>query len=200
MIPDDVVGLLEAGALGSGDELGERRHEGGDLLLAGHAAHAVVAARHDAEQLAVGCAVLGDGDGGVAGRLAHGEHVRERRVRRDVRVGADEARLIALHARDHRGLVLDRLRAVDEADAALLREGDGELVAGNGLHNGGDHRHVQVHRGLLDALAVAHERRAQGDIFRPAFQAGIARHEQIFIKGMRSGGEEVCHSEIPPYK
>ena len=78
VLPDDVVSLLERGRRRSGDELFARSHELAHLQISAHAAHAVVAARHDAEELAVGRCVLGDGDGREAVFLLEGQHVGQR--------------------------------------------------------------------------------------------------------------------------
>ena len=136
VIPDDVVGLTQGGAGGSGDQLFDRCHEGADLLLAGHAADAVIAAGDDAHQASGGGAVLGDGHGGMAGLLLQGQDVRQSVVRTEVGVADHETGLVRLDPGHHGGLLLDGLGAVDEAHAALLGEGHGHLVVGNSLHDG----------------------------------------------------------------
>ena len=194
MLPDDVVGFLQGRAVGRGDHLLARRHELAHLGLGVHAAHAVVAARDDADQAAVGRAVLGDGDGGVTGLLTQRQNVGQRRIGADVRIALDEARLVALDAGDHRGLILDRLRAIEERHAALLRQRDGQPVAGHGLHHGRDHRHVERERRLL-TRAETRQRGAQGDIVRDAFARGVAGHEQVLVERVRLTGEEVSHGK-----
>ena len=194
VLPDDVVGFLQGRAVGRGDHLLARGHELTHLGLGVHAAHAVVAARDDADQAAVGRAVLGDGDGGVTGLLTQGQNVGQRCIGADVGVAAHEARFVALDAGDHRGLVLDRLRAVEERHAALLRQRDGQPVAGHGLHHGRDHRHVERERRLL-TRAETRQRGAQGDIVRDAFARGVAGHEQILVERVRLTGEEVSHGK-----
>jgi len=65
------------------------------------------------------------------GRLgAHGDRV------------VDDAALEALHPRHLPGLRLDGHVLVDDADAALLRDGDREAVLGHGIHRGRDDRQV----------------------------------------------------------
>ena len=194
VLPDDVVGFLQGRAVGRGDHLLARRHEFAHRRLGRHAAHAVVAARDDADQAAVSRAVLGDGDGGVAGLLPQGQNVRQCRVGADVRIAAHKARLVALDTGDHRSLVLDRLRAVQERHAALLRQRDGQPVAGHGLHHGRDHRHVQ-RQGRFLARAKARQRRAQRDIVRNAFARRVAGHQQILIERVRLAGKEVSHGK-----
>ena len=194
VLPDDVVGFLQGRAIGRGDHLLARRHEFAHRRLGRHAAHAVVAARDDADEAAVSRAVLGDGDGGVAGLLPQGQNVRQCRVGADVRIAAHKARLVALDTGDHRSLVLNRLRAVQERHAALLRQRDGQPVAGHGLHHGRDHRHVQ-RQGRFLARAKARQRRAQGDIVRDTFARRVAGHQQILIERVRLAGKEVSHGK-----
>ena len=67
VLPDDVVGFLEGGTLLGIDEGSKRRHELADRLVGGHAADPVVTAGDDAQQRAVGSAVVGDRNGGMAG-------------------------------------------------------------------------------------------------------------------------------------
>ena len=143
---------------------------------------------------AAGRAVFRDGDGGVAGLLAQGQNVRQRCVGADVRIALDKARLVALDAGDHRGFVLDRLRAVQERHAALLRQRDSQPVAGHGLHHGRDHRHVQ-RQGRFLARAKARQRRAQRNVVRNALARGVAGHQQILIKRVRLARKEVSHGK-----
>ena len=195
MIPDDVVGLLQAGALRRGDELVQRSHEVGHRRFRAHAADAVVPPGDDTEQAAVRRAVISDGDRGMSGLLLQRQNVRQRRVRPDIRVAGDEARLVALDRCNHRRLGRDGLRAVDERDTALARQRDGQLLAGNGLHDGRDHRNIHRDGRFLTA-AVAHERRAQGDSGRDAFARRKAGHQQILIERMRRFGEEIGHIRV----
>ena len=59
-------------------------------------------------------AVVGDGYGVVSVLLDERQNVGERRVGREVGVALDESGLVALDSGDHRGLVLYRLRTVNE--------------------------------------------------------------------------------------
>ena len=163
MLPDDVVCLRERDAVLARDETLARRHELGDLGGRIHAARTVVAARHDAEQLARGGAVLGDGHGGVTRLALELDDVLHGHVRRNVRVARDEAGLVGLDLADHLGLGLGRLRAVDERATALAGKGLGHARTGNGLHDGRHHRNVERKWALLAAL-VLDERRAQADV------------------------------------
>ena len=169
LVPDEVVRILEGDVLVAHDELGAGRHELGDLLGVVVAAGAIIAARHDAEQLAARRAVVGDGHRGVAGLLLEGDDLLHRHVGGEGGVGLDETRLVVLDRFDHGGLGLGGLRAVDEGDAALGGKGDAHVNAGNGLHDGGDHRDVESDLGLLTALE-ARQRGLEGNIIGNALR------------------------------
>ena len=143
VVPDYIIGFFKRGGVRSGDELFEGSHEGRDLLVAGHAADAVVSARDYADKPAVCRAVLGHGDSGMAVSLLERDNVVESGVGSDVRVADDEAGLEILRSCDHCRLVLDALRAEDERYAAFFCERNGESLAGDGLHDGGNHRDVE---------------------------------------------------------
>ena len=146
------------------------------------------------------CGVLGDGDGGEAVFLLQGEHIRERVVRREVRGAHDEAGLVRLDAAHHLGLVLDGLGAIDEGQAALLGQGDGERVVRDGLHDGRDHGDVQAQRALLLPAAVAHERRferhAVGDemCIRDSYNL-----DEDVLRGQNRGRDVVNGRQIAMY-
>ncbi len=161
VIPDDVVGFLEAGVGGRGDELFARRHELTDRGVHVHAGYAVIAARHEAEQFPVGACILGDGDGGEAVLLLERKHVRQRVLRREIGGARHKAGFVSLHAPNHLRLVLERLGAVNEGQAALLGQGNGERVIGDSLHDGGGHGDVQHQGAVLLALAEADKRGAE---------------------------------------
>ena len=198
VVPDDVVCGLEAGVRRGGDELVERGHEFLDLDVAAHTGNAVVAARDDAEQLAVRGAVVGDSHGGVTGALLERQYLGEGVLRLYVGVGNDKACLVALDARDHGRFALDRLRAEDERNAALLRQRDRHAVIGYRLHDRRHHRDVGIECRLL-TLFEFYDRGAQADIRRHALRRGIARHQQIFIEGMRGFTEIIRHVVIAPF-
>ena len=197
VLPDDVVGFLERGGRGSGDKLFARRHELAHLQISAHAAHAVIAARHDAEELAVGRCILSDRNGGKAVFLLEREHVRKRVLRRQVGGGGYKARLAALHAAHHLRLALDGLRAEDERKAALLGKGDGQRVVRHRLHNGRDHRDIQADGALLLPLAVAHKGGFERDVVGNAVLGRVAGDEQIFAERVRRFGIVVSHGSAP---
>ena len=119
VIPDDVVAVVQRGVLRSSDQLLDGGHERGDGGVIGGVVDAVITRSHNAQQLAVGGAVSGDGDGGVAGAGFQLQHVVQGGSGSQVGVGDDITGLVALDAADHGSLVLNALRAVDEGHAAL---------------------------------------------------------------------------------
>ena len=184
VVPDDVVGLLQAGALGGGDQLLPGGHKGGDAGGGVHAADAVVPAGDDAQQAALVGAVLGDGYGGVSVALLQVQHVLESGVGGQVGVAGDKAGLVALHPGHHGRLALHRLGAVDEAEPALLGQGHGQGVVGHGLHDGGDHGDGQAQGALLLAPAEFHQGGAEGDVGGDAVGGGIAGYQQVLAEGV----------------
>ena len=196
VVPDDVVGNLEAGVGRSHDHLLARGHEVGHLRVHGHTGQTVVAIGDHAHQLAVRRTVGGDGHGGVTVLLLEGYHVGQRHLGREVRVAGDEAGLVVLDASDHSGLVLDGLGAVHERQAAFGSKRDGHAVVGHSLHDGGHHGDVQ-RDGRLLATAVLHERRLQAHILRDAFCRRVTGYQQVLVE--RAGrlieivGHELLH-------
>ena len=184
VLPDDVIGFLQRGVRGSGDQLLTGGHEVLDLVGGVHTADAVVTAGDDAQQLTVGGAVLGDCHGGEAVALLQRQHVGEGSFRGQIGSGGDETGLIALHPCHHGGLILDGLRAVNEADAALLCQRDGKGVVGDGLHDGGRQRHIQGNCRFLRALAVLDEGRFQADMVGNAVFRGVAGNQKILAEGV----------------
>ena len=199
MVPDDVVGRLQRGAVRSHHQLLARGHEVGHLLVQRHAGEPVVALGHDAEQFAVGAAVVGDGHGGVPVLLLQGHHLLERHVRREVRIGSDEAGLVVLYAGHHGGLVFDGLVAVDERQAALGGERYGHLVVGDGGHDGRHHGHGKGERAVLLALAVLHQRGLQADARRDAVGRRVARNQQVLVECAGRFIEIVGHGCAPSF-
>ena len=193
VVPDDVVAIMQAGGVGSGDQLVQRGHELGDLEVHRHAGQAVVAGGNDAQQLAVSRAVIGDGHGGVAGAGLQVQHIAEGSLRRQVGVRSDKALFVGLDAADHVGFLLDGLRAVDEGNASLLGQCNGQLLAGNGLHDGRDHRDVHFKRAILLALVVLDQRGLQADSRGDTLRRRIAGDQQILTKGAGRFREIICH-------
>ena len=182
VLPDNVVGLAEARTLRRGDELFGGGHELADGRGRIHAADAVVAAGDDAEKLAVAAAVLGDGHGGVTRLLLERKHVIKAVSHAEIRVAEHKARLMILHAAHHLRLLLNGLRDVDKGDTALAGERDTHLLAGHGLHDGGDHGDVHG-EGTLLTTAELDDGGLERDVFGDILGGGIAGNEQVFAKG-----------------
>jgi len=163
VVPDDVVAVMQAGGIGGRDQLVQRGHELGNFEVHRHAGEAVVAGSDNAQQLAVGGAVIGDSNGGVAGAGLEVQHIAEGSLGREVGVRSDETLFVGLDAADHVGFLLDGLRAVDEGHAALLGQRDSQLFAGNGLHDGRDHRDVHLQGAGFLTLAVLDQRGFEAD-------------------------------------
>ena len=158
---------------------------------------AVIAGSHDAQQLAVGGAVGGDGDGGVAGAGLQLQHIMQGGSGGQIGVGDDVACLEALDAADHSGLVLDALGAVDEGDAALTGQRDGQLIAGDRLHNSADHGDVHFQRAGLLALAVLDQRGLEADRRGDVLGRRVARHQQVLAKGTGGFFVKISHVQTP---
>ena len=152
VVPDDVVGNLEADVLVAHDELLTRGHELGDLLLVVIAAGAIVTAGNDTQEFALGSAVVGDRHGGVTGLLLELDDLLHGHVGGQRGIGLDKAGLVILDGLDHGGLGLGGLGTVNEGQATLGSERDTHVDARDGLHDGGNHGDVQGDCRLLAAL------------------------------------------------
>ena len=75
VVPDDVVAIVQRGIFRSSDQLFKRGHEGGDRGIIRGVVDAVVTRCHNAQQLAIGSAVGGNGNGGVAGACLQLQHI-----------------------------------------------------------------------------------------------------------------------------
>ena len=152
VVPDDVVGNLEADVLVAHDELLTRGHELGDLLLVVIAAGAIVTAGNDTQEFALGSAVVGDRHGGVTGLLLELDNLLHGHIGGQRGIGLDKAGLVILDGLDHGGLGLGGLGTVNEGQATLGSERDTHVDARDGLHDGGNHGDVQGDCRLLAAL------------------------------------------------
>ena len=192
VVPDDVVGHLQAGALGGEDELFHRGHELADGGGGIHAADTVVPAGDQAQQLAGAGAVVGDGHGGVAGALLESQHIGQRVAHTQVGVTGDEAGLVVFHLADHFGLLGNGLGDIDEGDAALTGQTNAHFFTGHGLHDGRNHGHVHGQGALLALLELDH-RRLEGDVGGDALGGRVAGHQQVFTESMGRFTEIICH-------
>ena len=144
-----------ASSRGDADRRGDQRHRGHHLVdrsCRSRADEAHVAVGDDADQppVAVDDRQAGDPERAAAAR----------RARRGWRRGAgdrvgDHAGLGALDQVDLIGLVLDRQVAVQHADAALAGHRDGHPGLGDGVHRGGEQRHVQRRCSRVSRVVVS---------------------------------------------
>ena len=140
VLVEDLPGLLEGGAHGDRDQvvLGHELRDGeGRARL-----EAQVAVGEDADELRA----HRDGHAADAELRHEGEGLRHRRVRRHGHGVHDHARLGPLHLVHLGRLGLDGHVLVDEAEPALLGEGDREVGLGDGVHGRGDDRDPQRDR------------------------------------------------------
>ena len=193
VLPDDVVGLFQRGLRGGGDQLLPGSHEGGNLVRRLHAGDPVVPAGHDAKELTVGGAVIGDGHGGEAVLCLQRQNICQSVLRGQIGSRGDEAGLVVLDPGDHGRLALNGLRAENEADAALLRQCNGQRVIGHRLHNGGSQGNVQGNGGLFLALAELDQRRLQADLIRDAILGSVAGHQKVLAEGVAGFGIVISH-------
>ena len=196
VIPDDVVGLFESGSLGSPDDLLKGGHELTHLQIGRHTADTIVTAGDDAHQTAFAGAVLSDSHGGMTGALFESQNIPQCGVGADVGVAADKTGLVILGPFDHGSLVLHGLGAINKGYAALGSQRDSHPVAGDGLHDCGDHGNVHGDSALF-ASAEFHKRRFQADVTGNAFAGGVAWDKKILIESVRRFVDDDCHF-IPP--
>ena len=83
------------------------------------------------------------------------------------------------------GLFLSGEVLVDDADAALLRDGDGQARLGHGVHGGGHERQVQ--------LDIAGEFRREGRVLGQ--DLGVRWHQQHIVEGERFSKK--AHEKAP---
>jgi hypothetical protein len=96
----------------------------------------------------------------------------------------DHAALGPLHLVDFIGLLLDVQVAMDDAEASLLRHGDGHVRLGNRIHGGADDGNVQpdVARKLGLGIGVG------------GHDSGMGREQQYVVKCEGFGYWEVNHN------
>ena len=134
VLMEDVLGLLQGGADGDGDEVGLGHHVvDGDV---GAGDEAQVAVGEDADEPAV----AGDRDAGDLEAAHEFEGVGDGLLGGDGDGVDDHAGFRALDLVDLASLLLDGEVAMDDADATLLGHGDGQARLGDGVHGGRDER------------------------------------------------------------
>ena len=137
MLVQDQLGLFERGADGHGDQVLLGHHVADGNVGAGLKAQ--VAVGEDADQPLA----LRDRHAGDLVAAHHLERVGDHLVGADGHRIDDHAALRALHLVDFAGLVGDGQIAMHDADAALLRHGDGHARLGHGVHGRGEQRGVE---------------------------------------------------------
>ncbi len=163
--------------LAHGDQPILRRHDRGDrrieLLL-----EPQVAVRDDADRLPAD----DHRHAGDAARAREVEHLADGRIGGDGDRVLDDAALELLHAADLAGLRLDGHALVNDADAAFLRDGDGEAGFGDRVHGGREQGEVEPN--------AAGDARRQVDFPGQYFRVG--RDEEDVVEG--EGFFEDSHS------
>ena len=176
---------MEARGARCRDEALKRCHELLDAHIHGHTGETIIAARNNAEQLAVRSAVIRDCNRRVSGLILQLEHIRERSGRREVRIRSHKALLVLLDTAHHVCLLLNALGAVDKGDTALSCERNGQLIAGDRLHDCRDHRNVHLERALLLALAETHQRGLKTYRSRNTLRGTVSRNQKILSECSR---------------
>ena len=192
VVPDDVVGLIEVEGIMTHDELLEGGHKLLDLAVLRVACGAVVTAGDDAEQLAVGSAVVGDSDCGIAGLCLQCNHISERVFGREVGVGNYKTCLVFLHLAHHLRLVVDGLRTVNERNAAVFGKRNRHIGIRHRLHNSRCERNVERERRCF-ALLVLDKRRLKVDVGRGAILGCEPRNQQVLVESPGNFVDYVCH-------
>ena len=184
VFPDDIVCFLQRGFPGCGDQFFPGGHEVRHLIGGVHAGNPVIPAGDDAQQLTGCAAVVGDGHGGKTVLFLQCQHVRQRMLRRQVGGGHHKAGLVIFHPAHHFRLILNGLGTIDEADAALLGQRNGQRIVGHGLHHSGGQGHIQADGRLLEAFAVLDQRRPQRDTVGNTVFRSIAGNQKILAEGV----------------
>ena len=197
VVPDDVVAVVQGGVGRSGDQLFNGGHKGGNTGIVRGVVDAVIAGSHDAQQLAARSAVGSDGDGGVAGACLQLQHIVQGGSGGQIGVGHDITSLEALDTAHHSGFVFNALRTVDEGHTALTSQCNGQLIAGDRLHDGADHGDIHLQRALFLTLAVLDQRGLEADSSGNVFSGGIAGDQQVFTESAGRFFIEISHVQTP---
>ena len=169
VLVQQALGLVLTDALADGDQLVLGHQLRDPLARVGGEAH--VAIGEDADELAglAVAAAVHHRDAGDAVRLHQLERVRQRGAGLDGERVHHHAGFEFLHLPDLRGLRVRLQVAVDHAEAAGLRHGDGHLGLGHGVHGRGDDRDVE--------RDFAGDAAADIDVARQHFgQTGLDQH------------------------
>ena len=194
VIPDDVVGSLQAGAFGGRDDLFGRSHELGNRGGGIHAADAVITAGDNAQELAGAGAVISDGHGGVASTFLHHENICQGVVQAEVGVTGDKAGLVCLHLADHLSLLFNGLGDEDKGNTALFGKANTHLLTRDGLHNSRNHGDIHSQGTLFLTFAVLHNGSLQRNVGGDAVSRGVTGDKQILAEGTGGFREEISHN------
>ena len=156
MLVQDVFRLFERGAHRDGDQIFFGHHLADGNIEAGLKAQ--IAIGENAHQLSV----LGDGHAGNFVLAHHFERVGNLGVRRHGDRIDDHAAFRALHLVHFVGLLLDRQVAMDDADAALLRQRDRHVRFRDRVHGGADDGNIQADIARELGLGVGQRRNNVG--------------------------------------
>ena len=162
------LGFVEAGTFLDGHETIARSHH-----FAYGGFHAGFEAKVAVGDHAQNVTAFHDRNTADAVFLAHTDHVAHEHVGTDRDRVAHYARFVALDLGDFSSLLLSREILVDDADAAFLCHGDGQVGFGNRVHSGGHHRKIQGN--------FASQTRAQLHIAGENFRVG--GDEQNVVEG-----------------
>ncbi len=167
-------------ALADGDHLA--RHQLGDRLarIVGEAHVAVGDDAEESGRLAVGAA-LDHRHAGNAGPSHQRQRVGERRVGEDGDRVDHHAAFEALDLAHLLRLLLGREVAVDDADAAGLRHGDGEPGFGHRVHGGRGDRQVEADR----------PGQPRADLDRARHDGAVARPQQYVVESQAFGNRRI---------
>ena len=161
---------LQRGALGHGDQLVARRHDVAHRrVIAG--LEPQVAPGDDAHH----APLIDDRKAADVQLVRQLHHLEHRVLRRDDHRIAQHAAFVALDLGHLRGLLLCGQVLVHDADAALLRHGDGQARLGDGVHRRRDQRQLQA-----DATG---ELRGEVDVLGQ--DLGERWHQQHIVEGQR---------------
>src|SRR6266581_2410664 len=184
MLVQELARLLRACAFLDVHQPIARGHDGAHRLVE-VGLETVVAVRDHADDLAL----LDDR------KSRHPVLLREREELADRDLGCHRHRIaehpgfVALDLGDLRGLLLGGEILVDDADAALLRDGDRERRLGDRIHRRRDERDVE--------LDVARQPGLEADIARQ--DAGVGRYEKDVVKGESLLDWTHCHTQKSDY-
>ena len=183
VIPDDVIGLAQGQPLPAVYDIRQGRHKVLDRRIGIQAGNPVIPAGHDAHQLAIGAAVLGNGDGRVARLLLEADDIGQLVIGREVAVTGDKTGLKTLDPMDHVALVLDGLGTEDERKAPLPGQGHGHPVIRDRLHDGRNHGNAELDGAFFLSPPVLDQGAGKGDPVRGTVMAGPIGNQEKFTEG-----------------